>query len=192
MTSTRKITSNRANARSSSGPKTAKGKGRSARNALRCGLSLPVLSDPTLSQEVTVLERQIAGADAASEIQQLARHIAEAQVDLRRVRSLRNDLISPALSDPDYNSRKNWDKRLMTALRIIRRCCRCEDVPDGEAKFLFAKLERPDRFATIITEIAQRLPALDRYERRALSRRKLAMRTYDAAKESIERQSTEK
>ena len=62
----------------------------------------------------------------------------------------------------------------------------------AEVKFLFAKLEGPDRFATIITEIAQRLPALDRYERRALSRRKLAMRTYDAAKEFIERQSTEK
>jgi hypothetical protein len=192
VTSTRKITSNRANARSSLGPKTAKGKARSARNALRYGLSLPVLSDPTLSREVTVLARQIAGADAAPEIQQLARHIAEAQVDLRRVRGLRNDLISRALRDPDYDSRKNCDKRLTTALRIIRRCSRGEDVPDGEAKFLVAKLGRPDRFATVLTEIAQRLPALERYERRALSRRKLAMRTYDAAKESIERQSTEK
>ena len=89
MTSARKIRSNRANARSSTGPKTAKGKGRSARNALRYGLSLPVLSDPTLSQEVAALARQIAGADATPEIQELARHIAEAQVDLRRVRGLR-------------------------------------------------------------------------------------------------------
>ena len=192
MTSARKISSNRANARSSTGSKTAKGRGRSARNALRHGLSLPVLSDPTLSQEVAALARQIAGAHAASEIQELACRIAEAQVDLRRVRGLRNDLISRALRDPDYDSRKNCDKRLTTALRIIRRCSRGEDVPDGEAKFLVAKLERPDRFATVLTEIAQRLPALERYERRALSRRKLAMRTYDAAKESIERQSTEK
>jgi hypothetical protein len=187
VTSARKITSNRANARSSTGPKTPKGRGRSAKNALRYGLSLPVLSDPALSQEVAALARQIAGADATPEIQEMARHIAEAQVDLRRVRVLRNDLISRALSDPDYDSRTNWDKKLNTALRIIRRCCRCEDVPEEEVKFLSSKLAEPDRFSTIITEIGRRLPALDRYERRALSRRKLAIRAFDAGRSNLDR-----
>jgi hypothetical protein len=181
VTSARKIRSNRANARSSTGPKTAKGRGRSAANALRYGLSLPVRSDPTLSQEVAALARQIAGADAAPEIQELARRIAEAQIDLRRVRALRHDLISRALSDPDYDSRTNWDKKLTIALRIVRRCCRCEDVPEEEVRFLSSKPEGPDKFATVFTEIAQRLPALDRYERRALSRRKLAIRAFDEA-----------
>jgi hypothetical protein len=156
-----------------------------ARNAFRYGLSLPVLSDPTLSQEVAALARQIAGADATPEMQELARQIAEAQVDLRRVRGLRHDLISRALSDPDYESRTNWDKKLTTALRIIRRCCRCEDVPEQELKSLSSKLSEPDRFTTIFTEIAQRLPALDRYERRALSRRKLAIRAFDAARKRL-------
>ena len=182
MTSARKIRSNRANARSSTGPKTPKGKGRSGKNALRYGLSLPVNSDPTLSQEVAALARQIAGADATPEIQEMARHIAEAQVDLRRVRVLRHDLISRALSDPDYDSRTNWDKKLNTALRIIRRCCRCEEVPEQEVKSLFSKLAEPDRFTAIITEIGRRLPALDRYERRALSRRKLAIRAFDVGR----------
>jgi hypothetical protein len=66
----------------------------------------------------------------------------------------------------------NRDKKLMTALRIVRRCSRGEDVPQEEVKFLSSKLEEPERFATIISEIAQRLPALERYERRAMSRRK--------------------
>jgi hypothetical protein len=180
VTSARKAKSNRANARSSTGPKTTGGRARSARNALRYGLSLPVLSDPTLSQEVAALARQIAGADAGPEIKELARRIAEAQIDLRRVRALRHELISRALRDPDYDSRSNWNKKVAIALGVVQRFFQCEDIPDKEASFLDSKPEGPDKLTTIFTEIAQRLPALDRYERRALSRRKLAIRAFDA------------
>lgn len=105
MSSARKVKSNTPKARSSTGPKTAGGKARSATNALRHGLSLPVLSCPVFSEEVEALACEIAGADANLEIRELARQIAEAQIDLRRVRSARHDLLSSALGNSDYESR---------------------------------------------------------------------------------------
>ena len=72
VTSERKIRANRANARTSTGPKTARGRSHAARNALRHALSLPVCSEPVLSAEVEALTRKIAGTDANTEMQELA------------------------------------------------------------------------------------------------------------------------
>ena len=104
MTSDHKIKANRANAQASTGPKTADGRARAARNALRHALSLPVCSNPALSEEVETLAREIAGPDANAETQDLARQVAEAQIDLRRVRYARHKLLSDALADPHYGN----------------------------------------------------------------------------------------
>jgi len=78
VTSERKIRANRANAQASTGPKTTRGHSHAARNALRHALSLPVYSDPVLSEEVEVLAREIISTEANPQIQELARRIAEA------------------------------------------------------------------------------------------------------------------
>jgi hypothetical protein len=134
-TSDNKVRANRANARASTGPKTTQGRTRSARNALRHALSLPVYSDPALSEEVEALAREIAGTDANAEMQELARRVAEAQIDLRRVRDARHQLLSRALSNPYYEARANVREKLSVLRHLLR-----HDAPDvpltGLVKYL--------------------------------------------------------
>jgi hypothetical protein len=75
-------------------------------------LSLPVYSDPALSEEVGTLARELAGTGANTEMQELARRVAEAQIDLRRVRDARHQLLSRALIDPYYDDRADVRKKL--------------------------------------------------------------------------------
>jgi hypothetical protein len=105
LTSDRKIKANRANARASTGPKTAQGRARVARNALRHGLSLPICSDPAVSEEVEKLAREIAGLDADAKRLERARRIADAEIDLRRVRYARHRVLSSPYRDPRATAR---------------------------------------------------------------------------------------
>lgn len=181
MTSERKIRANRANARVSTGPKTAQGRSHAAQNALRHALSLPVYSNPALSEGVEALAREIVGTDTSAERQELARRIAEAEIDLRRVRYARHQLLSKELNDPDYESEATLRVKAALAARCVSRFGPSGSIPDKLAKFLNSKPEGPKKFAAILADNIRQLLALDRYERRALSRRKFAIRDFDAA-----------
>ena len=157
VTSNRKARANRTNARRSTGPKTPHGRSRSAKNAFRHGLSLPVQLDPQWSDEVQTIAQQIAGPEASAELQELARRIAEAHVDLRRVRDARHRLLSNALKRPSGPDPRSIDD--------------VGDPPHGAMKV-----------AAVLSEETRTLLVVTRYERRALSRRKFAIRAFDAAR----------
>jgi hypothetical protein len=181
LTSEHKIRANRENAQASTGPKTAQGRARTARNALRHALSLSVRSDPVLSEEVEALAREIAGTDANAEIQELARRVAEAQIDLRRVRCARHQFLTRTLAEPYYDSRANMRAKLALLGRLFGK--NPPEIPlDTLMTFVASTPEGPQKLATIVAEEAKRLLAMDRYERRALSRRKFAVRAFDAAR----------
>ena len=114
MISALKLRANRNNARASTGPRTAAGKARAKRNAQKHGLSVPIMADPSLAAEVKILAQEIAGEGAKNELQ-IAVRIAEAQIDLLRVRRARHELFSRARLAPcqtycpeigAYNSRR--------------------------------------------------------------------------------------
>jgi hypothetical protein len=84
------------------GPTSAAGKARSAQNARKHGLNVPVMHNPDLSAEVEFMAEEIAPGCQDPELVGRARLLAEAQVDLIRVARARRDIISAAMADPNF------------------------------------------------------------------------------------------
>jgi hypothetical protein len=98
MTTEQRIRADRENARLSTGPRTARGKAQSCSNAFRHGLSIPVLvgSGP-FAEEVEDLARRMMDGYSSPALLESARRVAEAEVDLRRIRQVRSELLSMIL-----------------------------------------------------------------------------------------------
>jgi hypothetical protein len=152
MTSARKWFANRANARKSTGPRTAAGKARSSRNACRHGFAREGWADDALRDAAWVREvNRLAGAilrgDAGPARRDCAFAVAAAQHDLNLIR----------------RSRRALEQQAGFA----------QTVGDRE-------LADPAKQDVIEPALLARIAALDRYERRALARRQRAIATFDA------------
>jgi hypothetical protein len=136
-------------------------------NALRHGLAGSVLDKPAMCAEVERLARAIAGSGADNFRLDQARIIAEAQVDLIRiqdakVRLMNSHIVETMSADPGHDATRN---------------------PQGAA----AKLEPQSYGASSETRFApefvmaptieglRQLARLERYENRAISRRRQAV-----------------
>jgi hypothetical protein len=182
MTTARKIKSNRTNAQASTGPKTARGKARAVQNACRHGLSVPVFSDFELSEQVESLAREIAGEGSDDEIYHHARRIAEAEIDLLRIRRARDDCLIRNINDPDYISAHTAKRDCALLCKFIREHGAEVPVPPELMSLIETRPQGAEKALLVLSDFSKKLNKIDRYERRALSRRKFAIRAFDFAR----------
>ncbi len=185
--SERKRAANRANARKSTGPRTAAGKARVARNALRHGLSRPAGPDPAVAGAIETFARELcglaAGAAAAGEAADpalqwqfdLARRIAVAQDELVRVYRARHELLTRAIVDPAYRASRKIGARKRRYDGCSPNCARRTHL-DADLEAEIATLAPgPGRTALIFAYLSREIAAFDRYRDRAMSRRESAV-----------------
>ncbi len=205
MTSDRQLKANRTNARASTGPRSAQGKARASQNALRHALSVSIHAWPELSREVENLVREIAGDRADGRVLECARRVAEAQIDLLRVRQARQQLMSNRLNDPNYKIiipfrvpdpvkiiARNL-KRLLIYERDLKRYLNGEttripvapEITPLQTPELWREPKGDEKIADILYFLTTHYAEIDRYERRALSRSKISIRELDDLRQQI-------
>jgi len=146
MATDKQIAANRRNGALSRGPKTAAGKARSSRNALKHGLAIPITRDPATAGKIRRAAGQMASSAVGDSIRN-AQIAAEASFDLARVRAV------------------FWAAFARTSISYTSNAAEiCETCSTGSGKS-----------AAPIRTWAE-LDKLDRYERRAFSRRSRALR----------------
>ena len=157
MTSSRQAYANRRNARRSTGPRTVAGKAAARLNARRHGLAVPLRSEPGADKDIERLADAIAGA--RTDLIDLARPIAEAELELRRIWHAR--------LQRTQNPHLPTDFMFVALNELLEEMGR--DAPRGMLRLKQVLIDKEAN-------------AFERYERRALSRRKFAIRDFDAAR----------
>jgi hypothetical protein len=116
VTSAARAAANRRNAARSSGPRSALGKQRSARNALRHGLSVPQLRDADSAGKLEALTDAVRAATGAP--RQVAALIAEARLELLRARQATVETLNAALRAQAETSGASCDSDTRLGLAV--------------------------------------------------------------------------
>jgi|SRR5271166_7160962 len=146
------------------------------------GLSVPAASDSLLAKEIEQLVDGLAGEAANAEIRQLASNVATAQIELCRVRAARHQLLLEAMDEPEWDTDANQRAKNRAVVRGLRTAGPFSPMPRDVVEFVDSRPEGAEKFAMIQEDRLHELIVLDRYERRALSKRKFAIRALDEAR----------
>jgi hypothetical protein len=179
MASERQIAANRRNARASTGPRSASGKNRAGRNALRHGLTRR-LSGAEFARAVDALARQIAGARADKITIELAHDAAAAALELARVRQVRVALVERVAALGRFDVPKRFASPKDEGAWILQHYFGAT-LWKGRPKFAVDPVpampaQEPQRTAEAVRRILPVLLKLHRYESRAVTRRDRAIR----------------
>jgi hypothetical protein len=176
MASARKLAANQANAKKSTGPKTKRGKIRASSNANKHGLNTPVRHDPRLRPEVERLSRLIAAGRCDEECLFYAQEIADARIEYQRACMAIQQVTDQHFGDVQMSSDAGHGRDGASPVGRGK-----ADPVDPTAvlvsRLVAAFTERPVKSLSIVCQLSR----LDRYACRALSRRKSAVRRFDAA-----------
>jgi hypothetical protein len=190
---------NRANAKRSTGPRTAAGKGRVSKNAHKHGLAVPIMLQNGAEARIEEMAQAIVGSNADPVLFELARRIAESQLDLIRIKEARRLL----LEDPKARLRRLNMREIKQGVKELMKwgdqmAAKAANEFEGDMFIEEAceKMERlieervhqvePPSLEQGFWRLAPRLIILDRYEQRATSRRKKAMRAFDDHRAGLE------
>jgi hypothetical protein len=176
MASERQIAANRGNARKSTGPRSLAGKRRASSNAYRHGLAAGIQASE--SNEAERLARKIAGDSNSPIALAHARSAAEAILDVACARRIKVALIEriAALGELDPRPEFNPLEIAWLYLKAAGLPTRGIRAPKPIKSSVPIPPREPDRSAEALRRALPELLKLDRYERRALSRRDRAVR----------------
>jgi hypothetical protein len=150
LASERQLRANRLNAQKSTGPKSRAGKKRASQNAYYHGLRAAILPNSEWMAKLAALAREIVDSTGGQINIDQARAIAQAQLEVCRVRSISTAVVTQILASGEHSGRSHAADRA------------------GQRPLLESE---PERRAEASGPRFSILKVLDRYQSRAVARR---------------------